>query len=228
MAAAATRTALGRLGFNNAAALRITDQQDLIDLDEFQLLTDAEVGNLCKVLRKPGGQIPNPDAGNAGAPAMIYDPGVSVSLRAENNLKLACYWLRHNVRVSRDATPAMITLVSIRSVQGLRDSETAHENPDVVPKIDMKDWPKTIEAIEEYFRNYLGETGIPLAYVVRKEENVPANPDPSANYDTAMDEMIARAPHADAAGVMTAHFSVDRTKVWQLMSTICRDEVCWT
>jgi hypothetical protein len=54
---AAIRTALTWLGFSNQAATFITDAQELNDLDEYALLTDDEVENLCKVIRKPGGTI---------------------------------------------------------------------------------------------------------------------------------------------------------------------------
>ena len=45
---AALRTALGRLGFTNAAATAITapDQQDIGYLEELRFLTDTKVENL--------------------------------------------------------------------------------------------------------------------------------------------------------------------------------------
>ena len=74
-------------------------------LAEFTVLTDDEVENLCKVVRRPSGmQNPNAamppgaDAAAAAAaatqPAQIPNPGLAVMLHAENNLKLACYFLR--------------------------------------------------------------------------------------------------------------------------------------
>jgi hypothetical protein len=106
---AAIRTAMERLGFSNAAAEFIVTEQNLDDLAEFALLTDAEVENLCKVIRRPGGVIPNPNAAAAGQPATVANPGIAVSLRAENNLKLACYFLRYKQRASRTVAPADIT-----------------------------------------------------------------------------------------------------------------------
>ena len=69
-----------------------------------------------------------------------------------------------------------------------------------VPTINTKDWPKTMEAIEEYLCAYLGETGIPLAYVIHKTVDVPEDPDPPTSYPSIQDEMIARAPHNDTVG----------------------------
>ena len=112
MAAALTamRAAYARLGFENDAATMITDDQELDSVEELQILTDAEVENLCKVLRRPGGTISNPNAANQGQPAQIPNPGIQVSLRAENNLKLGCFYIRHCVRTSRACTPALLTM----------------------------------------------------------------------------------------------------------------------
>ena len=60
MALNALHTALSHIGFTNAAAVFITDQQGLDSLDEFHPLKDEEVENLIKVTCRPGGTIPNP------------------------------------------------------------------------------------------------------------------------------------------------------------------------
>ncbi len=56
-----------------------------------------------------------------------------------------------------------------------------------------------METIDEYMRSYLGERKVPLAYVVRKNVAIPDGDDPSTNYPTIQDEMIARAPHTVVA-----------------------------
>jgi hypothetical protein len=83
--------------------------------------------------------------------------------------------------------------------------------------------------MEEYLRNHLGQTKTPLAYIVRKEEAVPPNAtDPSANYSIAQDELIARAPHRDAAGNHTELFNKDNYRVWTLLVELTRNHLCWT
>ena len=109
-AAAVIRAVYGRLGFTNAAATAIIDQQDIDSVEELELLSDEEIESLCKALRRPGGTVANPNTGNPGAPAQIPNPGNNVSLRAETNLKLAGYFLRHRTRVSRPKTAVLITL----------------------------------------------------------------------------------------------------------------------
>lgn len=198
--AVAMRAAFGRLGFTAAASLLITDDQDINELSELAIFTDPEIESLCKVLRSPGGTVANDVAAiDNGGPLVVRDPGLKVSVRAENNLKEACYYLRHRIRVARPVTPVDITLANVRTIKDLRLAEKEHKDPEHEPTINVKDWTKTMEAIEEYLGKHLGATGIPLAYVVRRDrvdENVII--DPAGEYSGAKQEMINRAPHVDA------------------------------
>jgi ribosomal protein L29 len=223
--AVAMRAAYVRLGFTQEAALLITDDQGIIELEEIRLMTDPEVVNLCKVLRRPGGTMMVPNA--AGVNVQVPNPGNKVSLLAENNLKMACYYLRHRARVSRAVVPVDITLANVRSIRELSTSEGKHEDPKDKPTIDETDWPRTMEAFDEYFRAYHGETGIPLAYVIREEANVP-DEEPVGGYPTVQDEMITRAPHKNAANESLPVFLADRTKVWELLAALCRANDCWS
>lgn len=225
---AAMRTMFERLGFTANAATLIVDTQGIDSLDELRLLKDSEVEGLCKVLRRPGGMVANNAVAiAAGGNAMINNPGTLVPLRAELNLKLTCYYLRHRVRISRVTAPGDITLPVVRRIIELRLTEAKHENPKDKPVIDAKDWPKTMEAIVEYFRAYLGETGIPLAYVIRGLQEVPAV-EPPGGYSSAQDEMIARAAHLDALGNEIPTYLADRLKVWELISDIVRGDPSWS
>jgi hypothetical protein len=112
--AAALRNMYVRLGFTNAMAVYIMDTQDINSIDELRNLDDASVKNLCQALKKPGGTIPNPNAGAANAPAKIPNPGFNVSIRAEENLKLAVYYIRHQQWVSRPVAVASITLDAVQ------------------------------------------------------------------------------------------------------------------
>ena len=95
---------------------------------------------------------------------------------------------------------ASVTLETIRTIRELREFESMYKNPDELPVINPKDWPKTMEAIDEYFRSVLGERKIPLAYVICK--NVDIAPDVD-RFPTIQDEMIARAQNfsVNAGGV---------------------------
>ena len=152
---AAIRTALTRLGFSNEAAEFITVGQDMTELEEFKLLKDEEVESLCKVVRHPGGTVPNPQADMVGQAPTLPNPGIPVSLRAENNLKLACHFLRFRERTSRDVQAADITLDNVRALHEHKDWEEDHEDVES-PTINPRDWPRTIEAIEEWLKGCLG------------------------------------------------------------------------
>ena len=175
-----------------------------------------------------GGTVPGADA---AAPA-VPNPGISVSLRAENNLKLTAFWLRHRWRISRPTMPPDVTIDNIRSVLALRDSEESYKTDDMLPMINARDWPKTMDAISEYLCNRLGEKMIPLAYVIRDEVEVPDSADdPATNYESATTEMIRRAPHGTEVNndwVLDPVYVANREKVWDIIAQITRDQPCWT
>jgi hypothetical protein len=227
----ALRAALTRMGLTAAAAQNVTDVQGMDPMEEFSLLTDQEAENFCKTIRRPGGTIPNPalpvgGASPAGMPPTIPNPGIPVNLRAENNLKLMCYFLLYRRRTSRPVAAGDITLNNVRALQDHRDWENKHENVEP-PTINGKDWPKTIEAIQEWLRGTLGEnTKLPLAYVIRHTTAVMN--DPPDGWPTRVDELIGRVPILDAAGGYTQDFLADRTHVWELMSDLTRSHECCT
>ena len=236
---AAMRQALVRLGFTQDAANAITQDQGIDSMEELKTLKDSEVKDLCDVVRKPGGTIPNPNAAVAGQPATIRDPGIKVSLRAEGNLKLTCYWLRHLARTSRNANFADIQVDTVRTMKTLVEQEEAHDDPklDEGDKIvKLKDWSRTMENIQEALRGHLGTTKVPLSYVIRENVAVPdANTDPAfgmpnSKYVSVLDEMIGRAPIRNAADDgYEQSYLVDREKVWDLMTKICASyPECWT
>ncbi len=224
----ALRTALTRLGFTNDAAVYITGTQGFDNLDEFKLLDDDEVTNLCKVVRRPGGTLPADDNDDADAPA-VPNPGIPVSLVAENNLKLCCFYLRYKERTSRPVAAGDIERATVRALKDHKQWEEEMKEV-TAPEINPRDWPKTIEAIVEWLRGCLGVTKIPLAYVIRDNVNVPAHAsDPVGNYNNKRDELIARAPIRNAADDgYVATYLADRTRVWELISEITRDHDCWT
>ena len=114
-AVAAMRTALTHLGFTQDVAATITNVQGSDSIDELEFLNDKEVEGLCNNICKPGGMMPNPDAGAQGEPAMICNPGQGISARAENNLKLCCYFIRHCERILRSVTADQITPANVRA-----------------------------------------------------------------------------------------------------------------
>ena len=195
-----------RLGFSAAAGTLLTDAQGMDTLVELRILKDEEVDSLCKLLRRPGGMVVNPQANAAGQPAEIPAVGQNVSMRAVTNLKLACYFIRHQQRTSRTVVPGTVTLVRIRELRSLREEEEKHVSPPSKPTIIEENWSKTMEAILTYIQLHLGITKVPLAYVVRDSPDMPPGIDlrmgeGDSLYASHQDELTFRAPHYVAGGV---------------------------
>jgi hypothetical protein len=232
MAAVALRLMYSRIGFDNGAEDSIVDVQQINSVAELGYLTDLNVHDLCTTIRKPGGYMPNPAfvAGQVPAlPPMVPYLGIMVSTRAEGNMKLASYTVRHNNRISRTTNVATMNPTSLRRLVHLKLKEEEKPDPPTAPKIDHKNWPKTMDAIHDYFTGVLGETKVPLAYVIRDTVEVtPEADDLPRNYASPEDEMVARMPHQDANGVDLPTYLHDRSRVWQTMSEICQDDKSWT
>jgi hypothetical protein len=114
-------------------------------------------------------------------------------------------------------------------MRAIRDHEDAHQPPAEAPKFNEKDVVKTFDALDSYLCESLGETKIPLAYVTRDDVAVIASAnDPTANYETTKLELIARAPHIDAAGAPHHTFLADNMKVWTIIQDLCGDNNAWT
>ena len=121
----------------------------------------------CRVIRKPGGDL----------------DGQAVALRAENNLKLMCFYIRHKRYTSRAVVPNDLTLANVRALRPHKVWQEEYTSPEQQEmEFNYKtNWPTTIEAMEEYLKSVLGEAGIPLAYVIRPTVEVTAsNDDPTA------------------------------------------------
>jgi hypothetical protein len=87
----------------------------------------------------------------------VINPGTPINLRAENHLKLLAFYLRHQERISKVVNVANITLHAIFTLRKLRDYKSSYKAPDDPQTINAKDWPKTMESIQEYLQSYLGE-----------------------------------------------------------------------
>jgi hypothetical protein len=113
------------------------------------------------------------------------------------NIKLTLFYVWHRLTwISCCCKIGTITVDAICSLRELSESEDMHKDPYLKPKIDNRDWPKTMEAIDDYLGRVLGKENLPLAYVIHQEAWVPATADnPDTKYTTPNSEMIRRAPH---------------------------------
>jgi hypothetical protein len=228
MATSATmREIFERLCFTPGAAASLEGNDHGIDtLEEVVFLNDKDIDSLVKQLRRPGGVIAGPAIiggaaqGNPGP--LVANPGHSVFIRAETNLKLAVFYLRHQTRISRIVAPASVALTVVRSLRSTKEYEENFKVTAEQPVINENDWPRTMEAIRELFGSVLGETGVPVDYVVRENVEIPSGTDLSEGYIAVADEMIARAPHGNQA------YANDSMEVWSYMVNITQAHDCWT
>jgi hypothetical protein len=115
---AAMRAMFERLGFTPCATSSLKGNDHGINtLEEVVFLNDKDIYSLVKQLRLPGGMIAGPEivgGDEQGKPGpLVANPGHSVSIRAETNLKLAVFYLRHQARISRIVAPASTALAVV-------------------------------------------------------------------------------------------------------------------
>jgi hypothetical protein len=129
MATSATMGAIfERLDFTPGAASSLEgNDHGISTLEEVVFLNDKDIDSLVKQLRCPGRMVSGPtivggDAqGNPGP--MVANPGHSVSIRAETNLNLAVFYLRHQARISRIVAPASVALTVVRRLRSTKEYE---------------------------------------------------------------------------------------------------------
>jgi hypothetical protein len=224
-----TRQVLVLMGCSVAVATAITDEGHN-DFDELSILTDDDIDDLCKSIRRPGGTVPGPLLAGGGAGPMIPNPGNAITMRARSNLKLLCYYLRFKQRCSEPFVAPQMTLIAVRALRAQLEQEEAHVDPKA-PAITGDDWPKTLDTLREYFGACLGASKIPLGYVIRTDIN--PTPAPAGGWISNEEIMIARGPIVTNPGVpnnptYTTDFKVDNKLVWLALSGICKDHDCWT
>ena len=112
-------------------------------------------------------------------------------MKAENNLKMMCYYIRHQDCISRTVQVQNINANAICNLCHLREEGNKYKSPEEAPKIG-KDWGRNMETIQEWIRQYIGVTGVSLAYVIREKVEVePEDQDQLTDYDSVREEMIA-------------------------------------
>jgi hypothetical protein len=96
-----------------------------------------------------------------------------VSIGSDTSLKLAVFYLRHQSRISIIVAPASVALTVVRSLLSTKEYEENFKVTAEQPIINEKDWLRTMEAIREFFGSFFGETGVPLAYVIHENVDIP-------------------------------------------------------
>jgi hypothetical protein len=220
---AGMRTGLRAIGFTVASSDEIVGEQGYDSLGALAELTDETCADLITLIRRPGGSIPNPTLPAAGGALLppIPNLGIKVGHRALTNLKVAAFVARHLVRTSRplDSPANVLTTANLATYVGLKEAEDAYSDPPAIPILDKIDRIRShIEDIDAQLLKTLGMAKAHLAYIVRSEVNVAAHAsDPSDEYATVEEEMVARMPHTHTA------FREDNIAVWDIIRDSIHD-----
>jgi hypothetical protein len=230
---AAARAQLNRylediLGIGDQAARDAINAQGLDTFEDFLLLEEKDIEDVCSNVRKPGGVIPNPnyDPANvvAGVPATIPNPGIQLGHIYEKRLKLLRYYLHHLERIQQTMNPATANVGRLTSCYRLKDTEDNAEDLELPSKLSRIEKVRDVlEDMDNYLVRKLGSSGLPLAYVVREEVAVPIGAlDPGYGLPTISEEMIARGPHSGT------HFQKDNNEVWQMICHVTHGGPGWS
>ena len=114
MSGVTLRSAYVRIGFSAESALVITDAKVIDCTEDIKIITDGEIDNICKVIRRPGG---------INTITNFYNLEKQVSLRAKNNLKLARFFLKHKVKTRRVAVSTDTNLDKVHLLRELKEIE---------------------------------------------------------------------------------------------------------
>ena len=94
-------------------------------------------------------------------------------MKAITNLKLACYYVRHQTQNSRPSNAPLITLQRIRRLCHLKTAELAYVKPADKIMINDRNWSKTLESLVLWILKHEGVTKAPLRYCLRNEHLIP-------------------------------------------------------
>ena len=154
------------LVFSPGSETSITDKQGIDNIDKRKIFHNNDYESICKSIHCPCGTI------FFQGEVDITNPRIPVSLRATMNLILTTYYLQHLDKISRIIGAANATLPVERPIKILKERQKGHEQPATTPILNKKDMVKTLSTIVDDLHGYLGESKIPLAYVMRDEPAV--------------------------------------------------------
>ena len=173
----AFKAALTRILFTNKAAEALIGE-GITSLGELKSLSSEDIKTLCKVIRE--------DAGN------------EITFMNQKYLNAMRVWVQEKEMFNIDICAADFNIaVAKEYIAKMREKEEigkdadrdAAKKPD---EFEGKDWNRFHKAIDAYLSLLKGVTGIPLIYVIRKEDHTP---DINTNFaNDRYGELIARAP----------------------------------
>ena len=197
------------------AARRVAIQgeglQDLTDLLEFD---DGSIKSLCSSVRKPGGQIDDPN--NVGQ--RISNPGFNIPAICEKRLQLACYAAKSYALIGRQISQDALSRDRLKMFEQHKKLISEHKDPEKMPSVDKSfGIIRAMDLLPSHLRDRLGVRKIPLSYVIWSDEapavigNLAPNKATSDDYDSIAEELIQCVPLAGD------QYNEDNAKVYQII-----------
>ena len=124
----------------------------IITINDFSHLNEKSMEGLCQVLRR-----------NGGTTGGVSNHGVAVPEMVEAKLQGIISYIKNFKSIGHTCTHAYVELSKVRAMYHQRDMEESHKDPEFVPTVNPRNWPKILETVEEYIRVFHGIDGQPSA-----------------------------------------------------------------
>jgi hypothetical protein len=208
------------LMINNEALRVAIRNQGLLTFDDLIGMEEDDIKSITSNIRKPGGTLPRPTRQNPNA--TIPNPGLSVGHVITRRLEIVRYYVNHCARIQR--LPVNVNEMTLNRLSNVhqhfkneKDGSDV-ELPGKIVKID--DVRTNIEDLDSYLNNALGETYLPLAYLVREDIALPMF-DEGFGMPSYHEEMIRRGDHQGAA------YQRDNVALWNVISHMTHGGFAW-
>ena len=139
--------------------------QGLNDFDTMHLITEDQLKDAFYIIKNPGGFI--------AGPGHVRNRGFNLTTCHQTRIRQMVYYAKYSERVQRDwDDPDTDTLQEVWSHKQVSDG---YDNDVPMPSkmVNIKDIKQTIENLESYFSQKLGQDQIPLVYATRDVISLP-------------------------------------------------------
>jgi hypothetical protein len=188
-------------------------EQGLDSLENFNLLTLADMTRVCDTIRKPGGMIVDDDGD------LVPNRGQAVSAVLEKRLKQFWQYVRYAYMTQR--TPDFLSGDGVPDLADLHNLDSyikSFKLPSEVPK--PPSFPgisgarKWFERFDNWAEKCLGPSGVPLLYVLRMKSDIDDD-DPGWYEPSLKDDLALRGPHGAADNMF---WREDNAAVWDMLA----------
>ena len=195
-------------------------------------MTDDDVDDLCSNMRKPGGDMFNPaHLENPDLPERVPDLGTAIGRIHQERLKQLAFYYSYLTLVNRNFVAQHATVEELvrlwkykKNLENIKEIKKDGEDKYPDKFSNAKSSREFIESIENWIGEHYGVDEIPLAYVIREEEEIlPIRDDPlPIGQPTFDEELIRRASHGGEI------WAANNSKVWQMIRQVTHGTDAWS